>query len=168
MRKNNKGFSYVELIIVLAIIAVLIGMVSITIGLVSRTNVAKAADKLENTLNQARTTSMARGSSRGTITIRCGNDGWYYYSVGGGEDVKLVSTQAKISLSYSENSGGVVTTSTNTLTSGSAVTISFEQSTGAFRTIPGTSYYWENITIQNGDKIAEITLYPHTGKCEIQ
>ncbi len=168
MRKNNKGFSYVELIIVLAILAVLIGMVSISMGLISRTNVAKAADKLENTLNQARTTAMARGSSQGSIKIRCGNDGWYYYSVGNGEEVKLVSTQATISLSYTDTSGGSASVVTSELTSGGAVTISFNQSTGAFNTIPGTTYYWENIKIQNGDKVAEIKLYPHTGKCEIQ
>jgi len=34
MKNNNKGFSYVELILVMAIAAILIGLVGLTIGLV--------------------------------------------------------------------------------------------------------------------------------------
>ena len=39
MNKNNKGFSYVEMILVLAIIAILIAMIGLSMGLVSRTNI---------------------------------------------------------------------------------------------------------------------------------
>lgn len=164
MRRNNKGFSYVELILVMAIIAIMIGLMSLTIGLVSRTNVNKAAEKLHATMNQARSTSVARGTTNGTLEISYDGSTYYYY-VGdptsadkADKKVELISAPAQIA--YTVEGG------TDLIPVGSTFTLRYEQATGAFKAISGTDYC-STVVIYNGDKSATIQLYPATGKCEL-
>ena len=69
MRKNNKGFSYVEMLMVLAIMAIMIGLVTISVGLIGRTTVSRIADKMESLCNQARTNALTKGSDQGYLNI---------------------------------------------------------------------------------------------------
>lgn len=159
MYKNNKGFSYVEMILVLAIIAILIAMIGLSMGLVSRTNISKATSNLESAMNRARTTSMARGSDDGAIKIT-NIDGWYYYSIGGGEQVKLVAEPVSIGWYYGSDFVSLDS-------SGDSLTLKFVPSTGAFRAESVTGEYCTSIVLYNEDKSSSLILYPQTGKCEI-
>lgn len=79
MKKNNKGFSYVELMIVIAIMGILVGLVSLSFTLVDRTNVAKAGDRLVSVLNQGRTNALTKGSSSGYVYFTKKNGALYAY-----------------------------------------------------------------------------------------
>ena len=79
MKKNNKGFSYVELMIVIAIMGIVVGLVSLTFTLVDRTNVAKAGDRLISVLNQGRTNALTKGSSNGYVIFTKKNGALYAY-----------------------------------------------------------------------------------------
>ena len=67
--KNNNGFSYVEMLMVLAIMAIMIGMVTISIGLVGRTNVSRTSEKLESLVNKARTNALTKGKQNGFLNV---------------------------------------------------------------------------------------------------
>ena len=161
MKKNNKGFSYIELILVIAIAAILMGLVGLTIGLVSRTNVNKAADKLYTTLNQARATSMGRGNST-EIEIYC-KDGEYYYFVGDpakdDKDELSVSFISKPAVVSYINAGD---TDATAIGEGGSLKLKYDKASGAF----ASSVSCEYIIISNGDKEAKIRLYHATGKCD--
>lgn len=169
MKRNNQGFSYVELILVIAIMAIVIGIITLSMGLVSRSNVNRGADKLENTLNQARTASMAKGYRNGALTILC-QDGKYYYYVGdynATDDIEENKTEfanTTISVGYTKVGDE---DSLISIGDGGRLIITYNQSTGAFNTSPTVGAYIDSIVLSKDDKRCVIKLYPETGKCTI-
>lgn len=79
---SNKGFSLVELMVVIAIMAVATGLVTITYSLVHNANVSKAANALDTAFNKARVQSMAKGPDAGQLTLWIAADGILYYTIG--------------------------------------------------------------------------------------
>ncbi|MCR5118037.1 MAG: prepilin-type N-terminal cleavage/methylation domain-containing protein [Lachnospiraceae bacterium] len=63
MKRSRKGFSLIEVLIVLALSAVLVGLVGVSASMLARANVHKTANKLEKFLITARTTAMAKGDT---------------------------------------------------------------------------------------------------------
>ena len=61
---NNKGFSLLELLVVVAIMAVLTGIISITYRTVNKSNVNKAASIVDDYLSLARETVLAFSLAR--------------------------------------------------------------------------------------------------------
>lgn len=59
-RDNNKGFSLVELIVIMAIMAMSIGAVSLSVSLVTGSEAKKAFEKIEAQLDEVKTGSMSR------------------------------------------------------------------------------------------------------------
>ncbi len=172
MRKNNKGMSYVELLLVLAIMAILIGVVSLSVSLIARTNVNRGAEKLASTLNQARSTSMARGNLNGRLEISC-TGGRYYYYVGNLTDsdkeeqkVEFLASPGVVSYAPASNPGDSVQ-----ISDGQVLIISFNQSSGSIRDFSdheGNNYSGTmDITLSNDDDSAVIRVYQATGKCEL-
>lgn len=78
---SNKGFSLIELLVVVAIMAVAVGLVTITYAIVDNANVAKAANALDTAFNKARVQSMAKGTEAGQLTVWM-TDGVVYYTIG--------------------------------------------------------------------------------------
>lgn len=162
MRSRNKGFSYIELIIVLAIMAIMIGLVSITIGTVTRANVNRGAEKLVSTLNLSRSTSMSHGSADGLLEITFDGNRYYYQIGGTGERVDFLASPSTVTYTLE----GDATTQIG-IPVGATLRIAYRPSTGS--QMPwayGTSMV-ETITLSNGDKTAVIKLYPETGKSEL-
>lgn len=60
VKKNNKGFSLVELIVIAAIMTVTVGAVSLSISLISGSEAKEAARKFNAQIDEARTGSMSR------------------------------------------------------------------------------------------------------------
>lgn len=84
MKQNNKGFSYVEMIIVLAIMTLMVGFLTISIGTNKRNEMARAAEKMESHVNKARTISMTKGTGSGCLNIGYVDKAYYVYV---GEDL---------------------------------------------------------------------------------
>jgi prepilin-type N-terminal cleavage/methylation domain-containing protein len=72
-KKDNSGFSLVELIITIAIMSVMLGTVSYGLSLSSGKPAEECARKLASTLSQARTTTM--GKYRNVITVKACDSG---------------------------------------------------------------------------------------------
>ena len=87
MKRDNRGFSYLELVVVITIIAVMAMMVTISVGTLNRNEVLRTSEKLETMVNKARVNAMAKGSALygggGTGWINIAEyGGAYYASVG--------------------------------------------------------------------------------------
>ncbi len=78
---SNKGFSLIELLVVVAIMAVAVGLITITYVIVHNANVAKAANTLDTAFNKARIQSMAKGTEAGKLTLWM-QGGVLYYTIG--------------------------------------------------------------------------------------
>lgn len=166
MKKNNKGFSYVELILVMAIMAILVAMVSISMGVVSRSNVNRGAERLNASLSKARNAAMAKGTDRGTIEITC--DGSKYYCfVGSSTSTNKIAERQEIGASpmvvgyYLKGNSEMIT-----IQAGTPLILKYNQSTGAFKELSGGGYC-DKIVFTNGSSTAEIKLYSATGKTEL-
>lgn len=79
MKNRNKGFSYVEMIIVLAIMGVMVALLSITVGTVNRNSALRASEQLESYVNSARTNALTKGTSHGVLSIATDSRGVYAY-----------------------------------------------------------------------------------------
>ena len=168
MRRNNKGFSYVELILVMAIMAIMIGVVTISVGTVSRANINRGAEKLESHLERARSNSMARGTDRGTFVLKCENGGYYAYigdPASADQTRELLVSAGSVTVGYYVNNGSDMVT----LGSGDQLTIRYKASTGSFEPIaPDSDEYCTSIVLMNGDKSRTVILHTATGKCTLQ
>lgn len=76
-RLNNKGLSYVELMIVIGIMALLVGFSTITLGAVNRNDVGRAGDKLVSYINAGRTRALTNGSKGGYCNLYVHNGNLY-------------------------------------------------------------------------------------------
>ncbi len=147
--KNNKGLSYVEVMIVLGIGAILTSLAFIGLGFISRNNVTKSCDKLETAFSHAQSMSMAKGSTKGSITI-VGDSGSYYYyfgpsstnktkfaqspcvvtgvDAGDGSDIPIGSTGLRYY--FVANTGGIQTTDTDSYNAHECYTIRITNGSG--------------------------------------
>jgi prepilin-type N-terminal cleavage/methylation domain-containing protein len=168
MRKNNKGFSYVEMLMVLAIMAIMIGLVTISVGLIGRTTVSRVCDKVESLCNKARTQALTKGSSQGYLNMVQLNGNVYAYV---GEMVaddnaayirehgeKICSSDYEIITNVSGASTGVGTSD------GQIHRIMFKQSTGGI----GYGGIGHQAVIivkkKNSNKTESFSIYSQTGK----
>lgn len=176
MNKNNKGFSYIELVLVLGIIAVLLSVMALSMGLVSRTNVNKACDNLATVLSQARSTTMAKGQDNGSLCILY-EDETYYYFVGDPyssefDESKTKFASSPIELKYTINSAPDVMLS---MQDGDMIVVRYYPTSGAFAMsrVPDTSIvsgsdFISSFVFVRGDQMRTIKCYLPTGKIEIK
>lgn len=134
--KNNKGISYIEFILVLAIMVLVTGLVTVTMGIVNRNNVTKAADKVSTGINHAKTLSLSKGTKKGAITF-VANGGKYYYYYGENENDKYLICNSPCTMSVT-----IKGTSYN-ITDNQKIRLKISPNTGAFvgadRILNGTS-----------------------------
>lgn len=173
--KNNKGISYIEMILVIAIASILVGLVSVTIGLVNRNNVTKAIDRLQSGFSRAKILSMSKNAVDGSITIIPTKKGLCYYF---GQDTdnlyKIANSPCTLWLVYDDGTSIGTTESSNAKT-----TFYFKHDTGAFdkavtRTLDDAYSMNESlqdvtISIRNdkGNE-ANLRLLYYSGNTEIQ
>lgn len=147
--KNNKGLSYVEVMIVLGIGAILTSLAFIGLGFINRNNVSKSCEKLESAFSHAQNMSMTKGSTNGSITIIQDNGSYYYYfgpsssnrkkfaqspcvvtgvDASDGSDIAIGSTGLRYY--FVANTGGIKTSDTDTYNSQECYTIRITNGSG--------------------------------------
>ena len=188
MRKNNAGFSLVELMVVVAIMAVLMGVASYSFRLILSNSAKECAEKLSSQLYETKTGSMIRYGEELTIYYhqKAGStdeysDGYYIkrasYTISkaglsglsptpkpiaGNEVRKIASNRVTISAFLKGDASPIP------ITNAQEITIRYDRISGAFKQaiINGVenSSYFEKIVITSGNKICTITMIPETGK----
>ena len=163
--KNNKGLSYVELLVVIAVMVLITGISVISVGIVSRTNATKMGDKLVTMLRTSRTVSLAKGSEEGALNIRkSGNK--YECAIGDISDNPEFTTigSSPLVLYHYNTEDGLMPI----VESIGVVTIKFDQSNGSILSCNVGGDLIDALEIwKDEDASVRIELYEVTGKCEM-
>lgn len=159
-KNNNRGFSLVELIVVVAIGAILIGASILSIASISGTAAKQCARNIESILNKTRVTTM--GKDTAVIELyKDLSDGAYYYKVtvtnGKGETTEETK---KIGRSNLEIRYSTTFDDASKLDVSNPIKIEFDRSSGAEKT--DISKIW----VKHGSTEKTITIYKETGKIE--
>ena len=184
MKRDNKGFSLIELVVVIAIMVIM--TVGLTLSISSATNrKAKAAvDEIKSQLSYSQSLAMSKKIAYGQIVLDA--DGYYYFeNVYGTKDIK--STRKKlykkddITISYLTNKDGVGSSGT-VVDEGHPCILSFVKTTGAFQPmltvadpvnspevfVYQTGVYCQKIIVESDNGFRrELQLYSKTGKTSI-
>lgn len=174
MKKDNRGLSLVELIIVIAILAVLAGAAGYGIGLVTGRPADKCANKLKSLIQNNRITTMGKLSAKLEIFVDA--EGFICVT----ETVETDGASPKVTTSRIGDRG---VTLSYRLTGESAfqtlgttpLIISFNRSSGAFNALDvagmGAVYagkYCEEIEISKGSRTKILKLSYLTGKITLE
>lgn len=163
---DKKGFSMIEVIICMAIVAVLsVSAFSLSDHL-QYANVKKCAKQLNQKLETARMVSMSK-SGQWQFYVYKEDDGIYYYLTNSGtldrtKGVKLGSSDIKL---YATPQGGTETEIT--AGDGNVVHIHFTKNTGSFTTKDGATIY-ESIRMEKKSSNYVMKLIAQTGKHYIE
>ena len=166
-KTNNKGFSLVELMVVIAIIAVLGGVFINGFYLISSKQVDQCAKKMQMALENARSTSMGKSN----VDLK------FYYS--GGKiyvDKKLNNDSTKITKTEVGDDGLTIkytyapivgTATEKNLSTNPLSGVEFDRASGALKPLSGTNNYLTKITVTNGRKTVTVNIERLTGRVTI-
>lgn len=169
----NKGISYVELILVIAIMAILSGLISISIGTINGNNVSKAADIAASAINEARISSLTKGSNLGYVSFAVRNGNYYYY-VGKSATVSDISASdfgwnkvcnGTVDVYFSEEDPTTSGSLGDQLVNNKILGCGFRQSNGQL--CNSEHFKYQYVTFVHGNKSATVRIYPISGKCEV-
>lgn len=177
---DNKGMTLIELVVIIAIMAVLTASFAVSITLISKQRVSNAANDLKSTIQLAQTYAKSRGSCwLEIIGTENGSNSFIMIEKDGVETIgngpnninKKITTQVEFVLSDG-------TTQTITLSEGMGVQINIDRSTGGFMTsyvysdandinVSGTTPLYtgvpQRIIFSNGEKESVLWLATNTG-----
>lgn len=182
-KNNNKngGFSLVELIVVIAIMAVLTGIASMSLASVMGISVKQCARDIQSAANQTRVSTL--GKDEVIMTITKGNKAKsseaYYCTIvtkdGLGKttenEEKIGKSNLDITYVLSDSKGNK--TSDITLDDTHSLTIKFNRGTGAMAPCmksdgsSGGDYYCMQIKVKKSSTEKIISFYPETGKVSL-
>mgnify|MGYP001163137091 CR=1 FL=1 len=160
MKQKNKGFTLVELIIVIAVFAVLLGIVVPSLNSILGFRVNRAANSIAAALDKTKTEASNR--LVGEMKLEKREDGYYisYYldrgKVGGESNVKQDQPEkiapARTIISYATDSG-----SEQELAVGDSIVLTYDRATGAF--LPLQEKVWTQKAILGTCKRRRYTAY---------
>lgn len=185
MKRDNRGLSLVELIVVIAIMAIMIGVGILSLSLLFGTQARGCAQRVSSLLNETKTGCLSRFDETMTLAYRTKgtdkaitSDGYYaenyVYTINkdaasiavGGSEIRSMGSGKVIITVYLSDGTSFELGKTR------SVTISYNRSTGAFDpvTVDGTQTddYIEKITFASGARTYTITMVQETGKHTLQ
>lgn len=160
--KKNSGFSLIELVVVIAIIAILSGMAISGIGMISGWKQKQCVKQLDAAIGETQMQAMSKGKAELVIS-RDSNEN-YWMQMTGGENIQI--SDAKISIYYIDD----VTEEEQLLCD--KLTISFDSVSGALLPMAETNediYYCKKIVIRAGEtRQTKIRFVKDTGRHYIE
>lgn len=170
-RSNNRGFSIVELIIVVAIMAIVVGVATLSFSIVTNRRVSKYADEIESTMERARVLTL--GKEQNAVECIISEDGDEYVAkiLQGGSVVserKIGKNNVSITVYFDNGSSGVALsgiTGKSPASTGSGLHFVYDRASGAFiKDVNVNGHYCTKIEISNGSRTAQIIPIGKTGK----
>ncbi len=188
-RKKNKGFTLIEVIVIVAIIAILGTGIGLSYSRVSRAGVKTAAQEIKSLTSECRVAQMSRAgtyvadifidSSDGCVHGRLLKEGSTDISAIASSEKKFARVGVSLDIVIPDGLGG---TDTKTLSSGEHLYISFKRSSGRLQTckISSGSLNWTTdigsfsstddviIKVYQGDYVYDVTIHSLTGSQEMK
>ena len=156
MKGKNKGFSLVELIVVIAIMAIGVTVTSYSLTTISLANAKECASEIKASLEAVRMETCRKESgSAPTVKFYRDSDGSVMMQESGSSAKKIGSST--VAVSYKKADGSYEDLGTT------ALEYSFNRSTGAFTLMPGSE-----IKVSSGGREYIITCYEKTGKIKME
>lgn len=177
--RNNKngGFSLVELIIVIAIMAIVVTVMGLSVGTLTGRKVAKCVDEIVSTLERARVLTLGKEQNQVEFLLLEDGNGEYHAQIyqGGSmvTDRVVGKKPIEIEIEFSDGStyelgsiGGEPPYATIPET---GLHLVFDRSSGAFsqntnKVGSDVKLYCNKITVSNGTRTITITTVGRTGK----
>lgn len=166
--KDNGGYSLIELVIVLAIIAVIMGTVFYSVILVFSANARSCANDIQRSIGDCKVTTMGKSAAYMKLYRDAADENVYtqmYIKDSSGtyvpSDPQKVGTQ-KVTVAFKPKGG-----TERELTAGIEIKIGFDRATGGFTDKDDPDLY-ELIRVKGGSKNYEIVLTELTGKSEVK
>ncbi|MDD6156095.1 MAG: type II secretion system protein [Lachnospiraceae bacterium] len=169
MRQNNRGYSLVELVVVIAIMAVLTGFVVLSVSMISTKKAKQCRDELESKLEYVRTVNLSKSATVANIYKNA--EGEYVLKLK--TTVKGVETETEYPLDskgctmrYSKE---VTAVYSDTLpeVDDTGIFIEFDRSSGAIKK-DASDECIRHIYVTKGNKTYGIKFYQETGKMEME
>lgn len=166
---NNRGFTLVELIAVLSIMAVLTGVGVSMMGLIPRTQVNSCSEKIVTAIEKSRTNALSFKNSE--VELYSDSDGVYInnYVYKGNNPATVETTKvgdAGVSIYYTLDNGEELELA------GDKLMLGFNRSSGAFvySKLNGTDQtkYCTLIIIRKGTTTRKLVLTQLTGKVSVE
>lgn len=172
-RFDNNGYSLIELVIVLAIIAAIMGTVFYSIILIFSANAKSTANDIQRAIGDCKVATMGKASAYMELYRDAGNENVYtrmYVMDSSGAYVPSEPQKVgprRVTVAYSQDG-----TSETELAAGDKIAIFFDRANGGFTTgtaDDGTTYpIYKAIFVQGGSKHYKIELTKLTGKSEVK
>ncbi|MDE6749048.1 MAG: prepilin-type N-terminal cleavage/methylation domain-containing protein [Lachnospiraceae bacterium] len=173
MKQNNKGYSLVEIIIVIAIMAILTGGVFFSINMVFGANAKTCANDLKNAISQCKVNTMGKSDAALEIYRDSSNQciyarQWIKESYGWQAKEPEKISNAKVYITYSTDG-----TNFQELDGTKSLYIGFDRSSGSFKegTNPNSGMVdpiYSGFFVGGGGRKYDIELVKLTGKVNVE
>lgn len=168
-RTDNRGLSLVEIIVVIAIVAVISGFFILGIGMITGKPVEQCARQMKIVLEQCRTAAMGKPAGNAYLVLTHDSEGvWATIWQDGVSDKKMVG-QSDVEVKV--NLDGAVYDLSDSASFPSGLRIDFDRSSGgllASASPGGGSAFCKSITMSRGSTTRTLTIVRLTGKIQIQ
>lgn len=184
---DSKGFSLIELILVIAIMGVLVGGSMNIIGYVGLGNVKKCANMINSYIGEVRSDALSQAEAPYLIVYKCSKGIYAYKTTLSGADTEIVNldgsegerlTGQSIDLTYTNEAGSqtMPDVSSESITvadlkdknnaiQNKVIVIKFKKSTGA---ISDSVNFCSNMKVKKNARTYSINLIKDTGRYYIE
>lgn len=163
LEKNQRGYTLVELIVVIALMGVVVSVGLLSYSLVTGRNIKNCTAELESYLGKTKIQAMSRETA--TLRIFAASDGIYVNLSTEARDVRI--GKRGLTVTYETRQGGATQTYTLNTDGSNALTLSFDRSSGAFQPLVDGSEC-SRIILTDGTRTMRLVLVPETGKYYIE
>lgn len=169
MRRDNRGVSLVEIMIVIAIIAVLGGVGIMSFNAITGKPAQQCAQKIVYSLERHRTSAMSKVYSQYKLYVGADKKIYLQEFVSNTDPsaamdpAELGAAGIEVKYECVDSSGNVVVRDLET----NPLVLSFDRGSGAFKKLGAEDLYCQKIMVSRGGRTYEVTLVPLTGKVYI-
>ncbi len=172
IKKDNRGLSLVELVIIIAIMAIMIGVLVGSLGYIGNSQARSLANAIKTSIGQTRIQTM--GKNEAYLYIYRGTDNKYYKEtwIKAGADAPVKDSTDVLGKDKPIVKYKIKGDSTeHTISSSDGLLITFDRTNGKeinTKSLNGNnSVLCEKITVSYGTKEYVITIVPETGKISL-
>ena len=179
-KSRNQGFSLVELIVVIAIMAIVTAGAVAGISAMTGAKLNSCSSNLIAGLEQTKVNALSKSAAE--LTLTCDADGNYVMSKTGEADQTIGDNKIIITYQYKDSTGADIN---KTVSASDSLIISYRRGSGAFLPIidsvdeadhsyiyvvdgAGMEMYCETITLTRGSRTKIIHLVKDTGKSYLE